>query len=115
MFDRNTQRWQQFMTTIDFDSLQLEPDLIDSIKVFQLGEQGEGKTLSALAKQYAQQHDDPSYVLAIRQFIEEEQRHAHCIAKALNANGVAPIEKQWSDGLFRKARKLCGWEVMISV
>ena len=114
-FAKNTQRWRQFARGLDFDTLRLEPELIESIKIFQLGEQGEGRTLTALAKQHAQQHDDPNYLSAIQQFIGEEQRHAGYIAKALQANGMAPIEKQWSDGLFRKVRKLCGWEVMISV
>ena len=114
-FTQNTQRWQQFAATLDFETLHLAPTLIESIKIFQLGEQGEGRTLRALAKQHAQKYNDPTYLSAIQQFIKEEQRHAHYIAKALKANGIEPIEKQWSDGLFRKVRKLCGWEVMISV
>ncbi|MEM9091776.1 MAG: ferritin-like domain-containing protein [Cyanobacteria bacterium P01_F01_bin.53] len=115
LFAQNTKRWQQFAATIDFDTMHLEPEMIDSIKTFQLGEQAEGRTLTAVATQYAQSHDEPDYLTAMQQFIGEEQRHAHYMAIALRANGIEPLEKQWSDGLFRKLRKLCGWEMMISV
>lgn len=115
IFEKNTARWQQFAATIDFSTLRLDPTLIDSIKTFQLGEQSEGRTLTALAQAYATSHHDPEYLSAIQQFIGEEQRHAHYMAKALNANGIKTIDRQWSDGLFRKLRKLCGWEMMISV
>ena len=89
-FAKNTQRWRQFARGLDFDTLRLEPELIESIKIFQLGEQGEGRTLTALAKQHAQQHDDPNYLSAIQQFIGEEQRHAGYIAKALQAKTRKP-------------------------
>ena len=115
LFSQNTKRWQQFAATIDFDTMRLDPEMIDSIKTFQLGEQAEGRTLTAVATQYAQSHDEPDYLTAMQQFIGEEQRHAHYMAIALRANGIEPFEKQWSDGLFRKLRKLCGWEMMISV
>ena len=114
-FLQNTARWQQFALEIDFSTLHLESHLVDSIKTFQLGEQSEGRTLKALAAAYARQHNDPEYLQAIQQFIKEEQRHAHYMAKALQANGIALFTQQWSDGLFRKLRKLCGWEMMISV
>lgn len=114
-FAQNTKRWQHFAATLDFSSLRLEPGFIDSIRTFQLGEQSEGRTLSALATDYAEQQGDPDYLLAMKQFIGEEQRHAYYMAEALRANGIEPMAKQWSDGLFRKVRKLCGWEMMISV
>ncbi|MBE9060440.1 ferritin-like domain-containing protein [cf. Phormidesmis sp. LEGE 11477] len=114
-FSQNTKRWQQFAQEIDFSTLRLDAHLVDSIKVFQLGECSEGRTLKALAASYAQRHDNPDYLLAIQQFIKEEQRHAYYMAEALRANDVEPIAKQWSDGLFRKVRQLCGWEMMISV
>ncbi|MEO1620978.1 MAG: ferritin-like domain-containing protein [Cyanobacteria bacterium J06632_3] len=114
-FLQNTQRWEMFSRNLSLDDVQLESEFITSIQTFQLGEQSEGKTLIALAARYAEKANNPAYLSAIRQFIGEEQRHAQVIAKALKANGIQPIEKQWTDGLFRKLRKLCGLEMMISV
>ncbi|EDX84708.1 hypothetical protein S7335_2405 [Synechococcus sp. PCC 7335] len=114
-FSQNTKRWHQFAKEIDFSTLRLDSQLVDSIKVFQLGECSEGRTLKTLAILHAQQAEDPDYLIAIQQFIKEEQRHAHYMAKALRSNDIEPIEKQWSDGLFRQVRQLCGWEMMISV
>ncbi len=114
-FTANNQRWQTFAQTLNTQTLQLEPEFIRSIQIFQLGEQSEGRTLMALATAYAKQQNDPDYVSAIQQFIKEEQRHAYFMALALQTSYVQPIEKQWSDELFRKLRKLCGLEMMISV
>lgn len=114
-FATNTQRWDKFVRNLELEQIQLNPDFVDSIKTFQLGEQSEGRTLIALATKYAQQHNDPDYLCAIQQFIKEEQRHAYFLAEALQVNDAQPIQKQWTDGLFRKLRKLCGLETMISV
>ena len=114
-FTTNTQRWDKFVRNLELEKIQLNPDFVDSIKTFQLGEQSEGRTLLALATKYAQQHNDPDYLCAIQQFIKEEQRHAYFLAEALQVNDAEPIQKQWTDGLFRKLRKLCGLETMISV
>ena len=115
IFARNTQRWATFAKGIEFETLRIEPAFIESIKTFQLGEQSEGRTLKALAAQHAKTKNEPDYLLAMQQFIGEEQRHAQYLAIALKANNAAPMKKQWTDGLFRKLRKLCGLEMMISV
>ncbi|NJM98917.1 MAG: ferritin-like domain-containing protein [Phormidesmis sp. RL_2_1] len=114
-FAQNTKRWQQFADGVNFQTIELKPVFIESIKTFQLGEQSEGRTLKALAEQYSIHHNDPDYLVAIQQFIAEEQRHATYLAQALQANESETFSQQWSDGLFRKLRQLCGWEMMISV
>lgn len=114
-FSLNTKRWQQFADTTDLSKAELNPAFVDSIKTFQLGEQSEGKTLRSLASKYAANHNDPDYAIAIQQFIGEEQRHAKYMAQALQHSGNELFAKAWSDSLFRQLRKLCGWEVMVSV
>ena len=114
-FADNTQQWQQFSTTFDARTVQLETDFIRSIQTFQLTEQSEGRRLMTVAKQYASRHHRPDYVHVIRQFIGEEQRHADYLSRVLRANGVSPLTKQWTDSIFRHLRKLVGPEVMLSL
>ena len=68
-----------------------------------------------LARQYADAHDDAEYIKAIQQFIKEEQRHAHFLKLALHKNDFSVLEQNWTDNGFRKLRKLCGLEMMVSV
>ena len=47
-----------------------------SVQAFQLGESGEGRHLIRAATEYAARTDYEEYVVAVRLFIAEEQRHA---------------------------------------
>ena len=114
-FTQNSERWKEFTKTFESQSLQLNPEFVKSIQTFQLGEQSEGRCLLHLAQQYANIHSDPEYIKAIQQFIKEEQRHAYLLKLALQANSSPVIKKNWTDSLFRKVRKLCGLEMMVSV
>ncbi len=115
IFARNTQQWQQFSTSFDESTVRLEPEFIKSIQAFQLTEQSEGKRLMTIAKEYAARHDAPDYVMAIRQFIGEEQRHADYLSRVLHANGAGTLTKQWTDSIFRHLRKWVGPEMMLSL
>ncbi|MEA5464495.1 ferritin-like domain-containing protein [Leptothoe sp. PORK10 BA2] len=114
-FAQNTERWEEFSQTFEPQRLTLNPDFIKSLQMFQLGEQSEGRCLMHLAQQYGDTHGDPEYIKAIQQFIKEEQRHAHFLKLALQNNESVVIEKDWTDTLFRKIRRLCDLEMMISV
>ncbi len=114
-FTQNAKRWEEFIKMFEAQNLTLNAAFVKSIQTFQLGEQSEGRCLMQLAQQYADTHGDPEYVQTIRQFIKEEQRHAHFLKLALQAHGSTVIEKNWTDNLFRKIRKLCGLEMMASV
>lgn len=114
-FKQNAERWKELIKILESEELALNPEFIESIQAFQLGEQSEGRCLLQLAQQYAATHDDPEYFAAIQLFIKEEQRHARCLKLALQANDSPAMDKNWTDSLFRKIRKLCGLEMMVSV
>jgi hypothetical protein len=87
-----------------------------SIAAFQLGEQGEGDHLVRYARERAKRSGDIDYVDAIRMLIVEEQRHARDLGRVMDLNGIARLQRGWSDGIFRRLRNLLGTlEVSIAV
>src|SRR5882672_11210484 len=60
-----------------------------SLRKFQAGESSEGKHLIQYARDYAEHTGDQEYVLAIRLFIAEEQRHARDLGRFLTLNDIA--------------------------
>ena len=90
-------------------------NVIPSVQEFQLGENSEGKNLHGRAREYAEEHDDPDYLLAMEYFIREEQRHARYLRDFLASEGVGTIKKRWTDSAFRKLRNLGGLEVSVAV
>lgn len=89
--------------------------VIPSIQEFQLGENSEGKNLHRRAREYAEEHEDPEYLLAIEYFIREEQRHARYLRDFLTSEGFGTIKNRWADSVFRKLRNLAGLEVSVAV
>src|ERR1700675_2044236 len=65
---------------------ELTPDetatIAQSLKEFQAGESSGGKHLIRYAQEYAERTGDQDYVLTIRLFIAEEQRHARPVPGA---------------------------------
>ncbi len=100
------------------------PDLSDedraaiahSIRVFQLGEDSEGRHLMRYAKEWADRTGDSAYPEAIRMLIAEEQRHALVLGRFMELNGIVRIKRGCTDGVFRRARNVFNsLEVSISV
>lgn len=89
--------------------------VIPSVQEFQLGENSEGKNLHRRAKEYAEENEDPDYLLAIEYFIREEQRHARYLRDFLASEGFGTVKKRWVDNIFRKLRNLAGLEVSVAV
>src|SRR5688572_4415129 len=90
--------------------------ITSSVQDFQIGESSEGKHLIQYAREYAEKTGDLEYVNAIRVFIAEEQRHARELGNFLKINGIPLVKKTFTDGVFRKLRKLLGnLEISISV
>jgi hypothetical protein len=56
--------------------------IAQSLKEFQAGESSEGKHLSHSSQRYAERTGDREYVVAIRFFIAEEQRHARDLGRS---------------------------------
>jgi hypothetical protein len=89
--------------------------LIPSIRAFQKGEGSEGHNLHRFAKEFSQTRNDPAYVKSIEYFIREEQKHSEFLRLFLERLGVKPIDKTWTDSVFRSLRKYAGLEVSITV
>ena len=87
-----------------------------SVQDFQAGESSEGRHLFQYAKIHAEQTGDYEYVEAIRLFIAEEQRHARDLAHFLQINEIPLVKTTFTDGVFRRLRKLLGnLEISIAV
>jgi hypothetical protein len=99
---------------------ELTPDetatIAQSLKEFQAGESSEGKHLTRYAQEYAERTGDQDYVLTIRLFIAEEQRHARDLGRFLALNHISVVRTTFTDRVFRKLRHLVGGlEISIAV
>lgn len=86
-----------------------------SIRKFQLGESSEGVHLMKLARSYATRTHDPNWVMVVKLFIGEEQRHARHLGRFMQQQDIALAQQHWSDSWFRKARHLANLEVALAV
>ncbi|HEU0069568.1 MAG TPA: ferritin-like domain-containing protein [Nitrospiraceae bacterium] len=99
---------------------ELTPDekeaIAQSLKEFQAGESSEGKHLFRHAQEYAELTGDLEYVVAIRLFIAEEQRHARDLGRFLTLNEITLVPTTFTDRVFRRLRHLFGGlEISIAV
>jgi hypothetical protein len=87
-----------------------------SIREFQRGESSEGHQLYRYAQDYAERTGDRDYLLAIRLFIAEEQRHGRELARFLTLNNLPLAKSSFTDRVFRHLRHLAGTlEISIGV
>src|SRR5690349_21105244 len=86
-----------------------------SLGTFQLGEQSEGRTLQAFAEKFARQHGTPELPTVTALFIREEQHHAAQLRAFMHANGIPLKQKNWTDSIFRRIRKLAGYEAAVTI
>jgi hypothetical protein len=86
-----------------------------SLQQFQLGEQSEGRHLERRAREFADRTGDADYWEAIRLFIQEEQRHARDLGRFLTLAGVPLLARNWTDGIFRRLRRLAGLDLFLTV
>ncbi len=89
--------------------------IADSIAVFQLGEQSEGRTLLRAARHYEVTHQVESLERLIALFIGEEQHHAALLGAFMDQHGIPREPSDWTDHVFRWVRKLAGFELHLSV
>ncbi len=82
----------------------LPPPVIASLQRFQVGESGDGATLSA----HADAAGDPEYAAAVRLFVAEENEHARLLAELIRAGGGDLLDGHWSDAVFVRARRALG-------
>lgn len=75
--------------------------ILRSMQAWQLGETSDGHNLIRAVTRYAEKHDDPDYIEAMKLFIKEEQKHGENLGRYLDAIGQPRIKKDWGDSLFR--------------
>lgn len=86
-----------------------------SLGTFQLGEQSEGRTLLAFAEAFAARNSLAALPAVTAFFIREEQHHAAQLREFMLANGIPLKQKSWTDSIFRRLRKLAGYEAAVTV
>jgi hypothetical protein len=86
-----------------------------SIATFQLGEQSDGAGLLRAAYRFAAAHGDELLPRITELFIREEQRHARLLREFMEEHGIRARCRHWTDALFRRVRRLAGFELYLHV
>ena len=84
-----------------------------SIATFQLGEQSDGTGLLRAACRFAAAHGDELLPRITELFIREEQRHARLLREFMDQHGIRAKCRHWSDAIFRRLRRLAGFELYL--
>jgi hypothetical protein len=94
----------------------IERDVIArSIAVFQLGERSEGRALLRAAERFAALHAADGLARIVELLILEEQRHAALLHDFMASHQIALKHCDWTDGIFRRLRRLAGLELYFHV
>ena len=86
-----------------------------SIATFQLGEQSEGRSLLIAAQRYERDHEAAPLARIVALLIAEEQHHAALLGAFMDEHGIPRKRRDWTDGVFRRLRRLAGFELYLSV
>jgi hypothetical protein len=86
-----------------------------SLATFQLGEQSDGSGLLRAACRFAATHGDELLPRITELFIREEQRHARLLREFMEEHGIPERRRHWTDGIFRRVRRLAGFELYLHV
>jgi rubrerythrin len=86
-----------------------------SIATFQLGEQSDGTGLLRAAYRFAAAHGDELLPRITELFIREEQRHARLLREFMEEHGIRARCRHWTDAIFRRLRRLAGFELYLHV
>ena len=86
-----------------------------SIATFQLGEQSDGSGLMRAACRFAAAHGDDLLPRITELFIREEQRHARLLREFMEEHGIRAKSRHWTDAIFRRVRRLAGFELYLHV
>jgi hypothetical protein len=101
------------------DSYQLSPEerraIAPSVQQFQLGENAEGRRLQNRGRAYAAATGDDEFPVALKLFIQEEQRHSATLLRFMQRQGIAALGSHWVDRIFRRVRVLAGLELSLRV
>lgn len=86
-----------------------------SIATFQLGEQSDGSGLLRAACRFAAAQGEELLPPITELLIREEQRHARLLREFMDENGIRARSRHWSDAIFRRVRRLAGFELYLHV
>ena len=86
-----------------------------SLATFQLGEQSDGTGLLRAAYRFAMAHGDELLPRITELFIREEQRHARLLHEFMDEHGIRTRCRHWTDAVFRRVRRLAGFELYLHV
>ncbi len=86
-----------------------------SIATFQLGESSEGNHFISAGRRYVETSGDARYLDALKLFIAEENRHGMTLGRFMHKYNIPLKRKEWTDSVFRLARKLGELDLCISV
>ncbi|HEY1889292.1 MAG TPA: hypothetical protein VGG63_02740 [Steroidobacteraceae bacterium] len=86
-----------------------------SIAIFQLSEQSDGTGLLRAAYRFARGHGDELLPRITELFIREQQRHARLLREFMDSHGIRSKCRHWTDALFRRVRRLAGFELYLHV
>jgi hypothetical protein len=86
-----------------------------SIATFQLGEQSDGTGLMRAAYRFAATDGDELLPRITELFIREQQRHARLLRGFMDEHGIRGRCRHWTDIVFRRVRRLAGFELYLHV
>ena len=86
-----------------------------SIAAFQLGEQSEGRSLKLAAERFERAHDAAPLTRIVSLLIAEEQHHAALLGAFMDQHGIPRKRSDWTDHVFRRLRRVAGFEVYLAV
>ncbi|MEO8146120.1 MAG: ferritin-like domain-containing protein [Bacteroidia bacterium] len=81
-----------------------EKKILRSLQAWQLGETSDGSHLIKATEKYTKRINDPDYLIAVKLFIKEEQKHGNNLGRYLDLIHRPRLKKDWGDSLFRKVR-----------
>jgi hypothetical protein len=86
---------------------ELAASIARSLAKFQLGEAGEGRIAKEIDRARLPSID-ADYRAALKLFVAEEGRHARLLGLAVRALGGSLLQKNWTEALFVRGRRLLG-------
>ena len=86
-----------------------------SLATFQLGEQSDGQSLLNAARRYEREHNVAPLAQIVGLLIAEEQHHAALLGAFMDQHGIPRKHSDWTDRIFRRLRRLAGFELYLTV
>jgi hypothetical protein len=86
-----------------------------SMATFQLGESSDGRRLLQAARRFAAEREAAGLVRIVELLIREERQHAAALGAFMQDHRIALETADWTDRVFRYARRCAGLELYLCV